>query len=105
MKNRFPRKSETKLETDSQLDDTTLEVLHLLIKYKCQEQQMAPDLVLNRTEFKKMKADLEYIDGRLETTWRKNFLGSFMIEWLKKREQLEIVFNESGCTIRLAEAN
>ncbi|MEM9916867.1 MAG: ribonuclease D [Bacteroidota bacterium] len=94
-----------KLETDSQLDDTTLEVLHLLIKYKCQEQQMAPDLVLNRTEFKKMKADLEYIDGRLETTWRKNFLGSFMIEWLKKREQLEIVFNESGCTIRLAEAN
>ncbi|MEO1514196.1 MAG: ribonuclease D [Bacteroidota bacterium] len=90
-------------ETDGQLDDTILEILYLLIKYKCQQQQLAHDLVLNRTEFKKMKSDLEYMDDRLETTWRKNFLGLSFIEWLKNRDRLEVVFTEDGCTLRLTE--
>ncbi len=70
--------------------DTLMEILYLLIKYQCHKDNLAPELLLVRSEFKKMKADLSYFDHSLDRGWREIFLGKEMIHWLKQRSQLEI---------------
>ncbi len=88
-------------ERENQQQDTIMELLNLLLRYKCQQSKMSPDLVINRSEFKKMKADLDYFDVQLEKGWRKEFLGAKMINWLKNRDRLEIEMQDDEFVFRL----
>ena len=96
--NRIPPKV-----VENQQQDTIMELLNLLLRYKCQQNKLSPDLVLNRTEFKKMKTDLNYFDSKLEKSWRKDFLGKEMINWLKNRDRLEIEMQADQFIIRLGD--
>lgn len=87
---------------DKNLDDATMELLYLLISFKCQDGDISIDLVLSRTEFKKMKADMTYYDPRMEDGWRKEFLGKEMSQWLKQRDRIVIDFEEDRVVIRKA---
>jgi ribonuclease D len=71
--------------------DLILEMLHLLIRYKCLQEQISPDLVFPRTVLKKLKGDPAYFDPMMESGWRVEFLGPELINWLRNRDRLEIV--------------
>ncbi|MEL6863713.1 MAG: ribonuclease D [Bacteroidota bacterium] len=86
---------------ESNLKETIMELLQLLINYHCHEQKLAPDLLLSRSSFKKMKTDLNYFDQKVEQGWRKDFLGEELLKWLKYRDQLEVVMEADRCVIRL----
>jgi ribonuclease D len=71
--------------------DLILEMLHLLIRYKCLQEQMSPDLVFPRAVLKKLKGDPAYFDPVMESGWREEFLGPELVNWLRNRDRLEIV--------------
>jgi len=81
--------------------ETIMELLQLLIKYKCHQHKMAPGMLVYGSSIKKMKADSSFFDERLAVGWRKVFLGEKMLNWLRNRDQLEIVMMENECTIRM----
>jgi len=78
-----------------------LEMLHLLIRYKCLEEGISADLVLPRTILKKLKADPSYREPLLESGWRPSFLGPDMIDWILHREQLEIDFADHHIALQM----
>ncbi len=84
---------------DSQRDDTLLEMLHLIIKFTCQTQKVAPDLVLPRSSFKKMKADASYFDARILKGWRRELLGEKIISFLEQRERLDLILDDGQCSL------
>jgi len=70
--------------------DAVMDILYLGIKIICSEQKMAPELVINRANFKRMKWDLDYFDESLNQTWRHQLLGDIVINSIQKRTQLKV---------------
>ena len=79
------------------------EMLHLIIRYRCLEGDMAHSIVLSRSILKKLKLDADYEDPTLaEGSWRADFLGTEIISWLENRESLELAFEEGRVELRIA---
>ncbi|MBK8490218.1 MAG: ribonuclease D [Saprospirales bacterium] len=69
-----------------------MEMLHLLIRYRCNQENMSIDLALPRGVLKKLKADQDYFDLSLTDTWRKHFFGEELIRWIQHRQALRLEF-------------
>lgn len=78
-----------------------MEVLHLLIRYRCLQEGISSDLVMPRGILNKLKADLDYFDDTLESGWRRQFLGEEIIGWLRNRHHLEIEFLNGRFELKL----
>ena len=81
--------------------DALLEIMYLIIKYNCHKKHIAPDLVVNRTSFKKMKSDFNYFDEKLSEGWRHDMIGEQMIYWLRNRENLEISMDNGQFSMKV----
>ncbi len=81
--------------------EALMEIMYLIIKYKCYKKNIAPDLVVNRTDFKKMKADFQYFDEKLAAGWRNEMVGEQMVHWLRNRENLEISMHNGQFTMKV----
>jgi len=66
-----------------------MEMLALLIRYRALEAHIAPDLVVPPPVLKVMKGDPDYFDPVFERTWRREFLGEELLEWLRRRSHLK----------------
>lgn len=76
------------IDTKQQLDG---EMLYLLIKYRCYEARIAPELVLNKSDLSYARQDrLFHLDDH---NWRKAFLGEEMVSWLDEKKNLQLVFD------------
>lgn len=75
---------------DNPKNDLLMEMLNLLIRYKCMQEGVSPNLVLPRSIVKRLKAEESFNEPLLENSWRREFLGEDFINWLKYRDQLEI---------------
>jgi len=76
------------------MDDSIMEILLLVLKIKCADEDIAPDLILNRTEFKKLKADSTYESAFLEKGWRRNFIGDELLYWLRNRGDVRFMIDQ-----------
>jgi ribonuclease D len=83
--------------------DAIMEIIYLIIKYNCFNKNIAPDLVVNRSNFKTMKSEPEYFDETLAVGWRRDMIGDQMINWLRNRERLEIITENGHFTLRINE--
>ncbi len=83
--------------------ETMLEMIYLIVKYRCHKEGVAPGLVFSRTIFNKMKESNDYVDASLETGWRKDLLGDLLTDWLKNRDQLELIVEENRYVMKKAE--
>jgi len=83
------------VDEDPELD-LIMEMLHLLIRYRCIKEEVSIDLVLPRGVLKKLKADQDYFDPSLSDTWRREFLGEELIEWIKRRNDLRLEFRKGS---------
>jgi len=81
--------------------DLLTEMLDLLIKYKCLNNQISHDMVIPRSSIRRMKADANFFEPTLENGWRKQFLGPELIEWLKERSHLELDFSNGRLKLTL----
>jgi len=92
----IPEENEENLE-----DNIMTEMLHLIIHKKSLKADMSVNLVMPRRIIRDMKQDLEFFEPILENTWRKEFLGEKVIDWLKNRSKLEMSFEGGNFTIEL----
>lgn len=81
--------------------ENLFDLLYIMVKMKCQQNNISPELVLHRSILKKMKFDFDYFDDRLENTWRKDLLGADLVDWLKRRDRLQISLENGVCTIKM----
>ena len=93
------------IEPDDGSDDLTMDLIHLLLKYKCVNENLSPDLLLSRTSFKRMKSDKSFFDPLLGQGWRAVFLGADLIEWLRRRDEVTVDFQQGKVEVKLAELN
>lgn len=70
--------------------DAVMDILYLGIKIICSQNKIAPELVIDRAKFKRMKWDLSYFDSSLDTGWRKELLGENVINSIKNRTRLKV---------------
>jgi hypothetical protein len=80
-----------------------MEMLHLLVRYKCLEDNIAHSIVMPRTYLKRMKADKDYFEACMEDGWRRAYLGEEIINWFKNRTRLQIIFEEGKFEIKMTE--
>jgi len=88
---------------DNSGQETPMELIHLLLKLKCEKEQMAMGLLFYSVNLRRMKADMHYFDEKLDRGWRKTFIGEAMAHWLKNRDRLDIQFEQSQCIIKMGE--
>lgn len=79
--------------------DMLLELLYLLMKYRCNEEAVSHQLVMPRNAIKKMKNDEKVRDQLLGSGWRRALLGEQFIEYLKNFDKLKLHID--GGTVQL----
>ena len=91
-------------ENEEDLEDNIMtEMLHLIIHKKSLQADMSVNLVMPRRIIRDMKQDPNFFEPILENTWRKEFLGEKVIEWLKNRSNLEMSFEGGNFTIEMVD--
>jgi ribonuclease D len=87
---------------DEENDQSTLlDLLNFVMKYKCQQNNVSPALLLPRAEFNLMKKDKAFFPSRLASGWRHEVLGDDFLEWLRKRNPLSITLSGNRCTLEM----
>ncbi|HFA48848.1 MAG TPA: ribonuclease D [Bacteroidetes bacterium] len=80
--------------SDNPKADILIEMLDLLVRYKCLEEGISHHMVMPRSVLKRMKNDKDFFDPSIDTGWRKDFLGAHIVDWFKHRRNLKIVFED-----------
>lgn len=75
---------------DDARDEVLLELLYLLMKYRCLEENISHALVMPRNAIRRMKNDPEVRENILGSGWRKELLGADFVLWLEQYELLEL---------------
>jgi len=88
-------------EPDDPKEDILIEMLYLLVKYQCLDQQISENLVLPRGLLKKLKSDTELVQELFGDGWRREFLGADFLTWLKHYDQLEVVISNQEIKLLL----
>jgi len=87
--------------SDNPKQDILMEMLDLLVRYKCLEEGVAPHLVLPRGALKKMKNDKDYFEESIDHGWRRDFLGVEIANWFKNRRHLKIEFSNGKFELKM----
>ena len=86
---------------DDEEYELILDMLYLMVKYKCLKEGLSVQLVFPRGELNKMKVEPNYQSVLLQTDWRSEFLGNEVLSWLQNRERLEIGFGDGRIELKL----
>ena len=70
--------------------DAVMDILYLGIKIICSQNKIAPELVIDRPRYKRMKWDLAYFDESLDAGWRQELLGENVINSIRNRNKLKV---------------
>ena len=73
--------------------DAVMDILYLGMKIICSQNKIAPELVIDRPRFKRMKWDLPYFDESLAQGWRKELLGENVLNSIRNRNKLKVDTN------------
>ena len=82
-------------------EEVLLEMLYLLIKYRCMEHEVSPNLVLSRAALKRLIAEPDSSDNPLVNGWRKKLLGEQFVEWLFHFDRLYLDIDGGNIQLKL----
>lgn len=88
-----------KIVKDNSQEDLVLEMLNLLIRYKCIEEQMAPTVVMPRSYIKQIKSSGE-IPEDIINGWRGEYLGESLLNWIKNKDGIDVSFEPDKLELR-----
>ncbi|MEZ4985677.1 MAG: hypothetical protein R2795_11680 [Saprospiraceae bacterium] len=71
-------------------DEILLELLYLLMKYRCIDEQISHALVMPRSAIRRMKNDPDVLESILGSGWRRALLGDDFVEWLHHYDSLDL---------------
>lgn len=89
--------------SDNPRQDILMEMLDLLVRYKCFEEGISHHMVLPRGVLKRMKNDKDFFDPSIASGWRRTFLGEEIVNWFKFRRQLAIRFDDGKFELTMDE--
>jgi ribonuclease D len=69
--------------------EVAIELLHILVKFKCMESGIAPQLVMNKSDLAYLQPGEALFASDLND-WRKDFLGEALLQWLNGRGELKV---------------
>ena len=82
--------------------DISMELLHVLVKAKCMESGIAPQLVLNKSDLTYAQPGIGIFSNH-DLDWRTEFLGEAMMKWLNDRGELAIKIDDDKVIITMKE--
>lgn len=82
-------------------DEILLELLYLLMKYRCIEEGISHALVMPRSAIRRMKNDPAVLDSLLGSGWRRELLGNEFVEWLHYYDKLDLVITGGQIGIKM----
>ena len=82
--------------------DISMELLHVLVKFKCMESGVAPSLVLNKSDLTYAQPGEELFSAS-SMDWRREFLGDSIIQWLNNRGELNVVMEGNKVFVTMKE--
>jgi ribonuclease D len=82
--------------------DISMELLHVLVKAKCMESGIAPQLVMNKSDLTYAQPG-EGIFSNHDLDWRTEFLGEAMMKWLNERGELSVKMDTDKVVITMKE--
>jgi len=71
-------------------EKVVIEMLYQVIKYKCMEEEMSINMVLPRNILKQIRANDSDAYHLLGHGWRKDWLGSYFVDWLATAQSLDL---------------
>ncbi|MEO1263580.1 MAG: HRDC domain-containing protein [Bacteroidota bacterium] len=89
--------------SDNPKMDILMEMLDLLVRYKCLKEGISHYMVMPRSVLKRMKNDKDFFDPSIDNGWRKKFLGDEIVSWFKNRKKLEIEFENGKFELKMQE--
>lgn len=89
--------------SDNPKQDILMEMLDLLVRYKCLQEGISHHIVMPRNVLKKMKNDKDFFDDETFSGWRREFLGDEIVSWFKHRRNLEIKFLNGKFELKMQE--
>lgn len=89
--------------SDNPKQDILMEMLDLLVRYKCFEEGISHHMVMPRGVLKRMKNDKDFFDPSISDGWRRKFLGDEIVNWFKYRRQLAIRFDDGKFELTMDE--
>ncbi len=72
--------------------ELVLELLYLLIQFKCREEGVSLALAMPRHIIRELKEDPTYRAPMLTSGWRREFFGGDFLDWLNQVDTLEVRF-------------
>ncbi len=90
--------------SDNPKQDILMEMLDLLVRYKCLQEGISHHIVMPRNVLKKMKNDKDFFDDETFSGWRREFLGEEIVSWFKYRRNLAIKFLDGKFELKMQEA-
>lgn len=82
--------------------DISMELLHVLVKFKCMDSGIAPSLVLNKSDLTYAQPGAELFSTE-SNDWRSEFLGEAMIKWLNNRGELAVIMEANKVFVTMKE--
>lgn len=93
---RIPRE-----EQEDPRAEIVLEMIYLLIKHKCLEENVSSNLVIQKSTLKRLRGHSEKVEEEIGEQWKSKFLGPEIMNWLAHIDRLKIEMNENGATLRM----
>lgn len=82
----------SKPEIDQPEEEMLQELLYLLVKYKCIQEDITPSMVMPRNAIRKLKNgdESKTLDQSLASGWRGELLGASLVTWLRNFDRLDL---------------
>lgn len=78
-----------------------IEMLFLLVKYRCLQNGVSPTMVVSKSMLQKATNDLSEVDDLLQDGWRKEMLGDTIIKWLQNLDHLDMDIKDGLIELKL----
>ena len=83
----------------SNREDVTFDLILNLIRFHCQKIKLAPELLFNGINIKRMRQDRNFFDDKIRQGWRTQILGEGIIHAMKNQKTVKINLLEDQANI------
>lgn len=86
---------------DSPQREIMIEMLFLLVKYRCLQNGVSPSMVVSKNTLQKATMDISEVEDLLRDGWRKELLGDTIINWLQNMDHLGMDIKDGLIELKL----
>ncbi len=90
-----------KIEEETPMQVLSFDFLHLLIRYRCLEQNIANSLVLPKSSLREIVESEGFTNSIFNKGWRKELLGDTILDWIKQHRPMQFNIEGDSCIVKM----